>query len=71
MTISYKKSKVMAFIGHEPVRCKIIINDKIFEKVNEFKYLRCLISYKGERDVKNKISISMFENQTKCKNHPE
>jgi hypothetical protein len=46
----------MAFIGQEPVRCKITINDKIFEQVNEFKYLGCQISYEGERDVKNKIS---------------
>jgi hypothetical protein len=46
----------MAFIGQEPVRCKITINDKVFEEVNEFKYLGCQISYEGERDVKNKIS---------------
>jgi hypothetical protein len=44
----------MAFIGQ--VRCKITINDKIFEQINEFKYLGCQISYEGERDVKNKIS---------------
>jgi hypothetical protein len=49
MTISCKKSKVMAFIGQEPVRCKITINDKIFEEVNECKYLGCQISYEGER----------------------
>jgi hypothetical protein len=56
MTISCKKSKVMAFIGQEPVRCKITINDKIFKQVNEFKYLGFKISYEGERDVENKIS---------------
>jgi hypothetical protein len=56
MTISCKKSKVMAFIGQEPVCSKVTINDKIFEQVNEFKYLGCQISYEGERDVKNKIS---------------
>jgi hypothetical protein len=33
MTISCKKSKVMAFIGQEPVRCKITINDKILEQM--------------------------------------
>jgi hypothetical protein len=54
--LDLKKSKVMAFIGQEPVRCKITINDNIFEQVNEFKYLGCQISYEGERDVKNKIS---------------
>jgi hypothetical protein len=36
MTVSFKKSKVMAFIGQALVRCKITINDKIFEQVNEF-----------------------------------
>jgi ABC-type ATPase involved in cell division len=46
----------MAFIEQEPVRCKITINDTIFEQVNEFKYLGCQISYEGERYVKNKIS---------------
>jgi hypothetical protein len=56
MTVSCKKSKVMAFIGQEPVRCKITINDKIFEQVNEFKYFGCQILYEGERDVKNNIS---------------
>jgi hypothetical protein len=55
LTISCKKSKVMAFIGQEPVRSKITINDRIFENVNKFKYLGCQISYEGERDVKNKI----------------
>jgi hypothetical protein len=55
MIISCKKSEVMAFIGQEPVRSKITINDKIFGKVNELKYLGCQISYEGERDVKNKI----------------
>jgi hypothetical protein len=37
----------MAFIGQEAVRCKITINDKIFEQVNEFKYLGCQIYYEG------------------------
>jgi hypothetical protein len=45
----------MAFIGQEPVRYKITINDQIFEQVNEFKYLGFQISYEGEKDVKNKI----------------
>jgi hypothetical protein len=49
ITVYCKKSKVMAFIGQEPVRCKITINDNIFEQVNEFKYLGCQISYEGER----------------------
>jgi hypothetical protein len=40
-------------MGQEPLRCKITINDKMFEQVNEFKYLGCQISYEGERDVKN------------------
>jgi hypothetical protein len=53
---SCKKSKVITFIGQWPVRSKITINDKIFDQVNEFKYLGCQISYEGERDVKNKIS---------------
>jgi hypothetical protein len=42
-TVSCKKSKVMAFIGQEPVCCKITINDKIFEQVNEFKWMENLL----------------------------
>jgi hypothetical protein len=50
-----QKSEVLAFIGQEPVRCKITINDKIFEQVNGFKYLGCQISYEGERYLKIKF----------------
>jgi hypothetical protein len=62
MTISCKESKVMAFVGQEPVRSKITINDNIFKQVNEFKYLGCQISYEGERDVKTK-SQNFYKSQ--------
>jgi hypothetical protein len=37
--ISTEKTKIMAFCGKEPVPSKICLNNKIFERVNEFKYL--------------------------------
>ena len=35
----------MAFIGRDPVRTKIVIDNKIIEQVNSFNYLGNMISY--------------------------
>ena len=56
MRISSEKTKTMAFKGKEPVRSKIVINGKIIEQVNNFKYLGNTISYQGEVDVGGKIA---------------
>ena len=39
LTISVQKTKSMAFKGRDPVRNKIVIDNKIIEKVNSFNYL--------------------------------
>jgi hypothetical protein len=44
----------MAFKGRDPVRTKIVINNKLIEKVNSFNYLGN-ISYKKELDIDNKL----------------
>ena len=36
LTISVQKTKSMAFRGRDPVRTKIVIDNKIMEKVNSF-----------------------------------
>jgi phage major head subunit gpT-like protein len=39
MKISCSKSKTTAFLGQQPVRNKIVIENKILEQVNAFNYL--------------------------------
>ncbi|KAJ4448800.1 hypothetical protein ANN_00191, partial [Periplaneta americana] len=55
MEISTDKSKVMAFLGKEPVRSKICISNKIIEQVKNFSYLGYQISYEEEKDLNEKI----------------
>jgi len=38
----------MAFKGRDPVRTKIVIDNKIIEQVNSFIYLGNMISYEKE-----------------------
>ena len=45
----------MAFKGGDPVRTKIVIDNKIMEKVHSFNYLRNTISYEKELDIDNKL----------------
>src|SRR5215469_5482668 len=45
----------MAFKGRDPVRTKIVIDNKIIEQVNSFNYLGNLISYEKELDIDNKL----------------
>ena len=47
MKISAGKTKVMAFLGKEPIRSKIVIDGKVIEQVNVFTYLGTDISYLG------------------------
>ncbi|KAJ4438046.1 hypothetical protein ANN_13985 [Periplaneta americana] len=56
MEISAQKSKVMAFLGQDPVRSKIIHNNQCLEQVQNFNYLICEISYQNEKDENNKIT---------------
>ena len=45
LTISVQKTKSMAFKGRDPVRTKLVIDNKIIEQVNSFNYLGNMISY--------------------------
>ena len=45
----------MAFIGKEPIRTKIIINNRCIEQVNHFNYLGSDVGYDKDYDVDNKI----------------
>jgi hypothetical protein len=56
VTISAQKTKLMAFKGGDTIRSKIVIENKIIEQVNSFKYLRNLISYEREVDTDSKLN---------------
>ena len=45
----------MAFKGRDPVRTKIVIDNKIMEQVNSFNYLGNTISYEKELNIDNKL----------------
>jgi hypothetical protein len=50
--------QIIALEGRDPVRTKIVIDNKIIEQVNSFNYLRNMISY--EKDwtlITNYITI--------------
>ena len=45
----------MAFKGRDPVRTKIVVDNKIIEQVNSSNYLRNIITYEKEWDIDNKL----------------
>ena len=51
-----QKTKSMAFKWRDPVRTKIVIDNKIIEQVNLLKYLGNMIFYEGELDIDNKLN---------------
>jgi len=51
LTIRAQKTKLMAFKGRDPVRCKTVIDNKVIGQVNSFYYLGNLISYEKEVDI--------------------
>ena len=55
LTISVQKTKSMAFTGRDPVRAKIVIDNKIIEVVNSFNYLGNVISYEKYLDIDSKL----------------
>ena len=56
MEIATNKTKVFGFVGTYHLRAKIIINDEILEKVNQFAYLGCSLSYQCSNDVEFKLA---------------
>ena len=45
----------MAFVGQDPVRCKIMDN-KWLQPVKNFKQLICEISYENKKDIQQKVA---------------
>jgi len=52
----------MAFKGRDPVRTKIVLDNKIIEQVSLFNYLGNMISYEGELDIDNKLPYFSIDN---------
>jgi hypothetical protein len=56
MKITIAKTKVLATLGRDIIRTKIVIDDEKREKVSKFKYLRCSISVYGmNKDLEGKV----------------
>ena len=45
----------MTFKGKEPIRAKIVLNNKITEQVSDFKYLVCVTSFYKNKDFGNEL----------------
>jgi hypothetical protein len=56
LTISVQKTKSMAFRGRDPIRSKIVIDNKIIEQVHFFNCLGNLIYYENEMGIDNKLN---------------
>jgi hypothetical protein len=55
LKMSAKKTKVLAFVGINSLRAKIMINGKIIEQVNSFNYLGCNLFHISPKDFDNKL----------------
>ena len=64
MKISINKTKVLAFRGKEPIRCKIAIENKPVEQVSSFKFLGCHMGLHNEDDIKTKTEKFNYINGT-------
>ena len=55
MRIAITKTKTMTFKGLEPVRTKIVIENKCIEQISQFDYLGNSVSYDRDYDVDKKL----------------
>jgi len=51
MEISPEKSELMTFLGQDPERCKIVVDNKCLQHVKNFKCFVCEISQEHEKDI--------------------
>jgi hypothetical protein len=45
----------MTFLGHCPVRCTFVVDNKCLHEVKNFKYLCCEVSYGNVKDFQQKL----------------
>jgi hypothetical protein len=53
--ISIDKTKVLALRGKDPIKIKIVINERILEQVLNFNYLGCNMGLNREMDINVKL----------------
>jgi hypothetical protein len=51
MEISAEIYETIAFLGQDPVRCKITVDNKCLHQVKSFKCLSCEISFENETEI--------------------
>ncbi|XP_075213694.1 uncharacterized protein LOC142319905 [Lycorma delicatula] len=56
MKISLTKTKVMEFMGKFPVRSKIVLGDKILERMSHFNYLGSDVTYENDGNCDKNVS---------------
>jgi len=60
LEIATKKTKVFGFVGTGHLRTKIVINYETLERVSQFTYSSCSISYQFSNDVEFKLAIFFY-----------
>ena len=56
MELPPEKSETMIFSGQDPVRIKVIVDNKCLQQVKNFKYFGCEISYEDGKDIQQKLA---------------
>ena len=52
----FKLHNIMAFLGQDSVRCKIVVDNKCLQHVENFKCPGCGTSYGKEKDIQQKLA---------------
>jgi len=55
MAISPEKSRRVVIAGQDTVRCKILVNNKCLQQVNNFQYVGCEISRDSGTHMQQKL----------------
>ena len=55
-SITGKKPETVAFLGQDPVRCKVVVDNKCLQHVKNFKHLGSEISYGYEKHIQHKLA---------------
>jgi hypothetical protein len=66
----------MEFLRQDPIRCKIVVDNKCLQQVNSFKCLVCETFYENKKDFQQKVTkfseiLGILNNTFKPKFGPE
>ena len=54
--MSPEKSETMEFLRQDPVKFKIVVDNKCLQQVRNFKYLGCEICYENGKYIQRKLT---------------